>query len=347
MKSLNALSDNPQFRRTGLYRSFMDRPLGFIDIGAAGGVHPLVTPAASLTHCICFEPGEEAYRDLLKKYESGSPFSRVTIINSAVGAGTAQETLHVTRSLVNTSLLEPRYEMVTRYRLEGFRVEKTLPLLTGSLDEIILNERKGEGLSGEFIKLDCQGAEYSILKGAEKTLESCMAIMCEAAFFQMYKGQKLFADLDSSMRERGFQLYGLWPRYVSSKRLDRRIYDSEERIIEVDALYFRDPLDVVNSTREFTERNIEVLLLVSILSRFYDFALELVDNFFSGKEDERRRLTDCIHELSGRYRESLENDTIKLLDDLNSSPEKTYLLCKKFIDRHKSNNSVDFVKLQD
>lgn len=342
---MNILSDNSKFRMSGLYRSFMDRPLSFIDIGAAGGVHPLIMPAASLTHCICFEPGEEAYRDLLKKYESGSPFSRVTIINSAVGAGTARETLHVTRSLVNTSLLEPRDEMVTRYRLEGFRVEKTVSLMTASLDELIRNDRNGEGLTGEFIKLDCQGAEYSILKGAEKTLDSCMAVMCEAAFFQMYKGQKLFADLDRSMREKGFQLYGLYPRYVSSKRLDRRIYDSEERIIEVDALYFRDPLDVLNSSKTFTQRDIEVILLVSMLSRFYDFALEIVDNYFNGDEDDHRFLTDCIHELSRMSGKSLESDTVHLIDDLNSSPEKTYLISKKFIDRHKSNNSVDFVKL--
>ncbi len=346
MDILNIVSNNSRLKKTDLYRSFVNKPLCFIDIGAAGGVHHLVMPIASLTHCICFEPQETAYRELVKRYKSEkSPFSHVTIINKAVGAGKVKERLHVTRSLVNTSLLEPEDQLVKRYGMEGFMVQKTVPLSTVSLDEIIFTEWKDRGLSGEFIKLDCQGAEYSILKGAEKTLETCMAIMCEAAFFQMYKGQRLFADIDSLLREKGFQLYGLYPRYISAKKLDRRAYDSEERIIEVDALYLKDPLDAFNRAKRFTRRDIEVVLLVSISSRFYDFALEIIDRFYSNNKDEKRYLVDCVHEMSKVYRESLEKDTLRLISDVSLYPEKRYLLCKKFIDRHSSNNSVDFLEI--
>jgi FkbM family methyltransferase len=157
MFRLNAISENPHFRNSSLYHSFRKNPFGFIDIGAAGGVHPLVMPVASLTHCTCFEPDEEAGNSLVRKYNEHNPFSKISIFRTAVGARSGEAKLYVTQSAVNTSLLEPREELLTRYGKQGFQIKQVIPVKTQFLDGILLGKRSPSERLGAFIKMDCQG----------------------------------------------------------------------------------------------------------------------------------------------------------------------------------------------
>lgn len=48
-----------------------------------------------------------------------------------------------------------------------------------------------------------------ILEGAERTVrESALAIICEVEFCELYRGQKLFSDVEVFLRERGFSFFG-------------------------------------------------------------------------------------------------------------------------------------------
>jgi hypothetical protein len=57
------------------------------------------------------------------------------------------------------------------------------------------------------MKVDVQGAELDVLRGAERSLESARVIETEVEFQELYRGQPLFTDVDRFLRERGF---GLW-----------------------------------------------------------------------------------------------------------------------------------------
>jgi FkbM family methyltransferase len=335
MLTLNTISENPYFRNSSLYHSFRKNPFGFIDIGAAGGVHPLVMPVASLTHCICFEPDEEAYEELLRKYNEHNPFSKISVLRTAVGARSGKAKLYITQSAVNTSLLEPREELLTRYGKSGFQIKQV----------ILFGMRKPSECLGELIKMDCQGAEYPILKGAERTLQQCVALLCEVMFFPMYKGQKIFSDIDLFLRSKGFQLYGLYPNYISAKKLDRTKYDTEERIVWADALYFRDPFGKGTGSKKWARRNVEALLLSALLLHFYDFALEIADGYFGENQVDRDALRNLTRSLAEERKKALEAETDALSNGLRESPEKAYLLAKKFIDKNKSNNSLDYIKV--
>ncbi|MBK6515614.1 MAG: FkbM family methyltransferase [Polyangiaceae bacterium] len=48
-----------------------------------------------------------------------------------------------------------------------------------------------------------QGATLDVLRGAEKTLESCVVVQCEAEFVPLYEGEPLFAEIDLEMRRHG------------------------------------------------------------------------------------------------------------------------------------------------
>ena len=340
---MNSIFENPHFKCTRLDTIFREKPLGFIDIGSSGGIYPPILPFAPLAHCTCFEPDKKAYRELKQTYKTKKQFSEITIFNIAIGSKAAHRKLHVTKSAVNTSLLKPNDELISRYNLTGLQLKEIDTVKTESLDNVIFQDgHRGERL-GEFIKMDCQGAEYEILKGAEKTLqEQCVALYIEVEFLKPYEKQRIFSELDLFLRKRGFQLYGLYPHYISTKKIDRRKFDTEERIIWADAVYFKDPIDLVNRKRKYSQRDFEVLLLVAMLTHYYDFALEIVDMYFNEAPDSRH-MRNLVLSLAEDRKRVIEDDIEELLAGCIKEPEKRYLLTKKFIDRHKSNNSMDFL----
>lgn len=58
----------------------------------------------------------------------------------------------------------------------------------------------------DFLSIDTQGSEYEILQGAENTIQSnTVAIITEAEFIPLYKGQKLYGDLARLLSQQGFE----------------------------------------------------------------------------------------------------------------------------------------------
>lgn len=66
----------------------------------------------------------------------------------------------------------------------------------------------------DIISLDMQGYELNALKGAEKALQTCKAILTEISFIPLYDGQPLFCDINDFLSNRGFHIYDI---YIGSK----------------------------------------------------------------------------------------------------------------------------------
>jgi hypothetical protein len=90
----------------------------------------------------------------------------------------------------------------------------------------------------DFVKLDTQGSELPILRGATGTLATIGAMKVEVEFVPLYEGQPLFSDVDAFMRGAGFQLVDLQRRYW--KRNGYTSYPGQGQLIWADALYFRE-----------------------------------------------------------------------------------------------------------
>jgi FkbM family methyltransferase len=64
------------------------------------------------------------------------------------------------------------------------------------------------------LKLDVQGHEAAVLRGAERTLERVVLIECEMPLVRMYNGQSTFAELLSVLAGSGFSPVGMASNYV-------------------------------------------------------------------------------------------------------------------------------------
>ncbi len=102
-----------------------------------------------------------------------------------------------------SSLFEPNVPLVSRFNnlLSVMRPVSKEPVQTYRLDEVVNKDEI------DFLKLDVQGAELSVLKGAKRLAPSALVIHTEVEFIPMYVNQPLFADVDSYLRMIGFQFH--------------------------------------------------------------------------------------------------------------------------------------------
>lgn len=338
---MNNLAIDELFRSTKIFEQLKKLPFGFIDIGSMGGIHPIVSNIASITHALCFEPGEEEYQNLAEMYAENNSFADVTIMPHALGASsTNSANLYLTRALTNTSLLRPSTSFIERYSADRFRVERVQEVSTTSLDEVIRTSSKLQTQVWDFIKIDTQGSEWDILSGAVNTLTGAVAIWCEVEFFPVYSNQKLFADIDLLLREHGFFVYALYPHYRSAKQINRTSGDTEERLMWADALFLKDPLDERNSSRLFTERQIHSLIMATILTKQYDYAKELCSKCDIAVDD-RGRLCSMLDGLASERRSAFIIDAERHFDLERGAHNGTHY--RRFIDKFASNASIDWL----
>ena len=93
----------------------------------------------------------------------------------------------------------------------------------------------------DFIKIDTQGYELSILEGAKRTLENVIGLEIEVEFLPIYKDQPLFHEVNQFITSRGFELFDLKRYYWRRNNTNNYGADKKGQIIFGDALYFRTP----------------------------------------------------------------------------------------------------------
>ena len=103
-------------------------------------------------------------------------------------------------SLGSGSLLEPSHH------LEGFPWVKFENVITVSTTTLDAWASFNHVPSIDFIWLDVQGAEFTVLKAAPVILKTVKVIMAEVEFVELYKGQSLYAEMRPWLEARGFVL---------------------------------------------------------------------------------------------------------------------------------------------
>ncbi len=140
-----------------------------------------------------------------------------------------------------TSLLNPRIPALRFFNgFEFFgRVERTMRVQTRRLDDIAAVPPL------DFIKMDIQGAELTVLKHGLSKLRDCVAVQLEVSFIGLYENQPPFGEVDMWMRSQGFAPHC----FVDVKRwsIAPTVFMNNFRVpgnqlLEGDMVYVKDPL---------------------------------------------------------------------------------------------------------
>jgi FkbM family methyltransferase len=190
-----------------------------LDIGARGELHPRWKRLADRLHVTAFDADQTA---LIQQPE----VEKFDIVEGALGDTDGEVDFNLTRSPGCSSFFAPNTEFVRRFENpERFDVIERRAVRVRTLDVL--------GLKPHFLKLDTQGSELSILRGAEKSLHSILGIEIETEFAPLYEGAPLFPEVDTFMRAHDFELFDLNRFYW------RDLEDRHLRLVSAEALYFK------------------------------------------------------------------------------------------------------------
>jgi FkbM family methyltransferase len=184
--------------------SLLDEPLGVIDVGCRWGFADTWEQLGDRCEIVGFEPDTVECQRLSDEYRD-RPWVR--IVPHALGAVQGDATLYVTREPACSSVYPPIDDVVDRHpRLEPQRMVRSEAIELITLDDWCA-ENAFERV--DLVKLDTQGSELDVLRGAKRTLETVSVVQTEVEFNPMYERQPLLGDVDRFLRERGFVLWHL------------------------------------------------------------------------------------------------------------------------------------------
>jgi FkbM family methyltransferase len=181
----------------------LDRPIHAVDVGCRDGVRSqwrALGPYGSLV-------GFDADAEECARLNTGAIAEEEHYEPIALAASVGQATLYLTADPQSASLYPPNEEAVRRHpELWRHEPRGTTTVATTTLDDWA---QRGHRAAIDVLKIDVQGAELDVLRGAERCLQSVRALELEVEFQALYVGQPLFGDVDQFLRERGFILWRL------------------------------------------------------------------------------------------------------------------------------------------
>ena len=182
--------------------ALLDRPIHAVDVGCREGIRPewrALGPYGSLI-------GFEADPEECARLNAGAVADEEFYEPIALAASSGDATLHLTVDPQSASLYAPNEEAVRRHpELWRHASRGTTTVATTTLDA--WTERRSGPI--DVLKIDVQGAELDVLRGAERSLASVRALELEVEFQSLYVHQPLFGDVDEFLRQRGFILWRL------------------------------------------------------------------------------------------------------------------------------------------
>lgn len=279
-------------------------PLGIVDVGSRWGLTTALAEIAPLCRAVGFEPDPVECARLNQEASHERLSAAAVFLPFALGERQTRQVMHLCREPGASSLYAPNRALLDRFPgASRVDVMDAVVVEVTSLDALSRGPQAGALLPVDFMKLDTQGSELDILKGASGVLALVQGIEVEVEFAPIYQGQPLFRDVDAFLASNGFTLYKLrrvhWVRrgYAGDPR------GTAGQVMFADALYLRDPLGAPASERGVAEpRQAEALVAIAMCYDLHDVALELVADSRTGGALEGDRIRSHIAARERRMR---------------------------------------------
>ena len=201
-----------------------------------------------------------------------------------------------------TSLLKPK-ENANNF-FNGFdrfskieKVEKVNTKKLNDIDDLPLID---------FVKMDIQGSELTVLKNGLDKLKRCLAIQIEVSYICLYENQASFGEVDIWMRSNGFVPHC----FLDVKRwsITPTIFNNNFRtpgnqLLEADIVYVKDPLQLNN----LSDDQLKKFILIS----HYCFTSIDLTAFLIIELEKRKKLSkDSFKKYINNIKKFINNNSI-------------------------------------
>ena len=167
--------------------------------------------------------GFEIEKEVCEKMNSES-LKGIKYYPYALGKANEKRKLYITQHPMCCSLYKPNEAFNKLYNnLEVTNLKDEIEIDTITLDYFIDKHDIG---NIDFIKIDVQGAELDIFKGASNALKNVLNIVCEVEFIDVYENQPLFGDICNYLSQYNLmfnKFLGLAGRAIKPVKLDNNL----------------------------------------------------------------------------------------------------------------------------
>lgn len=239
-----------------LRQILLGRTIHFVDVGAAGDIPPRWKTVQQYVSYVGFEPDDRS-RSLIQNAPNRA--HSYIIRPEALGEETgAEKPFYLCRKPQVSSSYLPNRDFLDLFpNPQRFDVVDVTPMRLWRMDDL--------GLSYvDFIKIDTQGSELSILKGAPDTLKNCMGLEIEVQFSPLYENVPLFGEVSAFLRGQGFEFID----FVNLCRWQRVKHRGPGQCVFGDALFFRTPESVISFSDVPYDKLASYLACLHLYQRF-------------------------------------------------------------------------------
>jgi FkbM family methyltransferase len=184
-----------------------------VDVGAhEGGYAREVRSAGFDGRIVSIEPDPQS---LIALDDAASRDPRWDVIPAAAG----DRTQHVTLRRYGMSTLNSLHDLQGAQGLTGFDEPPTATaeVSAGRLDDLLGGTKVGDGSANVLLKIDVQGHELEVLRGAPRTLDRAVLVEIEIPFTPIYASQATARAILDVVDDLGFVPCGVAPLYVDSR----------------------------------------------------------------------------------------------------------------------------------
>lgn len=196
-----------------------------LDVGANVGQFAMELRESGYTgRIISFEPLSGAYSRLL--INSKNDPNWIIAPRMAIGNEEGNKTINISGNSYSSSIL----------KMTGTHIKGAPDSAYIDSEEIYINKLNNiwktflKNEDNIFIKIDVQGYELEVLKGATNILSKIKGMKIELSLVPLYEGQLLFLDMLDYINDLGFELYDILPGFR-----DRQ----SGRLLQFDGIFFR------------------------------------------------------------------------------------------------------------
>lgn len=202
----------------------LDRDLVVVDVGCRWGFADPFINRLDMFRLYGFDPDKEECERLEQLYST----DRITLIPLGLADHEGTSRLHLTHEPACSSMYVPDSRLTENYpALDCARKVNEQEMEHTTLDMWAT----GSGIEYvDHIKIDTQGSELLVLKGAENLLGKVRSLELEVEFNPIYQGQPLFSDVDTFLRQHGFVLWKLTNFVHYGQEGENTIEMGEDRI---------------------------------------------------------------------------------------------------------------------
>jgi FkbM family methyltransferase len=314
-----------------------------VDVGARNGMYLLPESYTRRASLIGFEPNPEECRKLMEdRTDAQVYFAKQGIVeprfkakrfhDCALWDSKGPQTLYVTRGAGSCTLMGPVKSLMRDMYLvdsEGERrrnasffdqyaeVMSTQKISCATLDSLIPDNE-----TVDFLKIDVEGGELRVLRGADRLLKDGRVLFIQTEFqlLPYYQEHPLLGDQQRHLADRGYRLIDLALNHRRYRRGEIDIPAASDRgmLWAGDAIFVRDP-----DENRLSPIDLHRLAALALVFRFSAFGLSLLRDAKLVSATEQDAIAQAIRETP------IKGWKGRLLEHWAELPVRAHLLLKK------------------